>query len=98
VIICNGGRNASEFDTQGTGTGLWIQNGPNPVAHTITIPQTVADADASKWTKGACFFTMGTSKISKLSKVIVFLCILELELDSIKKHKSIKFETLCFLL
>jgi hypothetical protein len=62
ATICNGGRTASEFHTQGTGTGLWIQNGTNPVAHSITIPKTVADADASKWTKGACFVTMGTPK------------------------------------
>ncbi|XP_060599048.1 uncharacterized protein LOC132752700 isoform X2 [Ruditapes philippinarum] len=57
--ICNGGRNACQFHTEGTGTGLWIQNGTNPVAHSITIPKTVADADASKWNKGACFVTMG---------------------------------------
>ncbi|XP_045190122.1 uncharacterized protein LOC123547240 isoform X2 [Mercenaria mercenaria] len=67
ATICQG-RTADQFKQQGTGTGLWIQNGTDPVAHSITIPKTKAGADKSMWTEGACFYTMGLHYWYNLSK------------------------------
>lgn len=58
ATVCTG-RSAAQFRSQGTGAGLWIQNGTNPVTDAQKMPMTVAEADASMWTQGACFRTMG---------------------------------------
>jgi len=55
--ICTG-RTAAEFHTEGTGTGLWVQNGTSP-SNAVKIPATIEAARASSWTEGACFATMG---------------------------------------
>ena len=57
--ICNGGRTASEYRSQGTGTGLWIQNGTDPVANAMKIPAKQSDANNTMWTEGVCFPSMG---------------------------------------
>lgn len=59
AIICNGGRTASDYANQGTGTGLWIQNGTRIPEDTIQIPMAEEDMGATKWTDGHCFYTMG---------------------------------------
>lgn len=56
--ICDG-RTAAQFEAEGTGTGLWLQNGTDPVADSVRLPATQGEADMSAWTKGACFVTMG---------------------------------------
>lgn len=58
ATICHG-RTANQFQHDGTGTGLWIQNGTNPVTDCIEAPRRQSDADNSMWTKGSCFITMG---------------------------------------
>lgn len=58
ATLCNG-RTAATFKAEGTGNGLWIQNGTNPVTDSISIPKTQAEADSSRWTKGSCFVSMG---------------------------------------
>ncbi|KAL4231141.1 hypothetical protein ACF0H5_008724 [Mactra antiquata] len=67
ATVC-AGRTAGQFASEGTGTGLWIQNGTDPVRDSITIPQRMSDADASKWTKGACFISMGVHYWYQISK------------------------------
>ena len=58
ATLCNG-RTKAQFDSEGTGTGLWIQNGTNPITDSIKIPMTQAEADKSMWTMGSCFVSMG---------------------------------------
>lgn len=58
ATVCNG-RTPDQFSSEGTGTGLWIQNGTDPVANSVRIPQKQSDADTSEWTKGSCFVSMG---------------------------------------
>jgi len=59
-IICNGGRTSHDLTTQGTGTGLYIQNGTDPINHLITIPHDEQETqERTQWTFGHCFRTMG---------------------------------------
>jgi len=58
-IICTTGRTKSDFDSQGTGTGLWIQTGPNPQKDIINIPTLEADIKKTLWGHGKCFPSMG---------------------------------------
>jgi len=57
--ICTTGRTADEYATQGTGYGLWFQNGSNPETDSIRQPDTETAAAATKWSKGYCFLTLG---------------------------------------
>ncbi|CAF5082430.1 unnamed protein product, partial [Rotaria sp. Silwood1] len=36
--ICQSGRDASHLKHEGTGTGLWLQNGSNPIRDSIEMP------------------------------------------------------------
>ena len=58
ATLCQG-RTSAQVAAQGTGNGLWIQNGTNPVTQSIQMPATEAEANKSLWTKGSCFPTMG---------------------------------------
>lgn len=58
--ICNGGRNPGDLNTQGTGTGLYLQNGTDPMSNLIHVPMDEQKlATETKWTLGHCFYTMG---------------------------------------
>jgi charged multivesicular body protein 7 len=57
--ICSTGRTADQYNTQGTGYGLWIQNGTNPVANSLKIPLDEASIKQTPWLFGHCFYTMG---------------------------------------
>jgi hypothetical protein len=56
--ICSTGRSEAEMKAQGTGTGLYMQNGPTP-ADLINVPNTRGPAIAQNWTKNKCFVGMG---------------------------------------
>lgn len=56
--ICRG-RTANQFKEEGTGTGLWIQNGTNPVTNSVEMPRSQQEASKTLWSKGSCFYTMG---------------------------------------
>lgn len=60
-IICTTGRSAADFTTQGTGTGLYIQVGPNPLVSSgvFNVPMQESDAKMTKWGYGKCFYLMG---------------------------------------
>lgn len=58
TTICTG-RSDSDFNNEGTGTGLWIQNGTNPESQLITIPLDQSSVSSTRWTLGKCFYTMG---------------------------------------
>lgn len=56
--LCDG-RTVEQFDSEGTGTGLWIQNGTDPEEDSVRMPETQDEANKSAWTQGSCFITMG---------------------------------------
>jgi len=61
TFICGKGRNQVEFKETGTGTGLWIQMGPNAVTDSYHVPlqeENIKDP-SSKWGHGKCVPTMG---------------------------------------
>jgi charged multivesicular body protein 7 len=58
-IICTTGRTAAQYASQGTGQGLWIQNGTTPLTSTIQIPLDQNAVSSTMWTQGKCFYTMG---------------------------------------
>jgi charged multivesicular body protein 7 len=60
-IICTTGRTADDFKNDGTGTGLWLQNGPDPLKNTFVVPALESEMKASYplWGSGKCFWTMG---------------------------------------
>ncbi|KAK7110152.1 uncharacterized protein [Littorina saxatilis] len=59
TTICKYGRTEDEFNIYGTGTGLYIQNGSDPLTQSIRIPSTQSEISETKWTKGWCFLFMG---------------------------------------
>lgn len=58
-IICSTGRSASDFESQGTGTNLYIQNGTNAEKNSMMIPHKQTGMAGTMWTEGKCFYTMG---------------------------------------
>jgi len=69
-IICTTGRTAEEFTSQGTGTDLFIQMGPNPLdtKDIFTVPLNEADIKLTKWGFGKCFYLMGQHYWYNMSK------------------------------
>ncbi|CAF3577830.1 unnamed protein product, partial [Rotaria sp. Silwood1] len=59
TLICTDGRTLSQLEHEGTGTGLFLQNGTNPIIDSIEIPLWEDDIGKTKWVKGGCFKTMG---------------------------------------
>jgi len=41
------------------GTGLWLQNGTDPVLDSFSSPIEQSEVNATKWVQGACFVSMG---------------------------------------
>jgi len=66
-IICEGGRSESALTTEGTGTGLWFQNGATP-ADLLFVPKNRTEAIAEGWTKNACFPGMGSHNFYEVEK------------------------------
>ncbi|XP_054710838.1 uncharacterized protein LOC129220442 [Uloborus diversus] len=58
-IICNGGRTKEQFEEDGTGTGLYLQNGTDPIRNSVQVPLYEKDLEGTEWVKGQCFRTMG---------------------------------------
>ncbi|CAF2792253.1 unnamed protein product [Rotaria sp. Silwood2] len=58
-LICTVGRTLSQLEREGTGTGLFLQNGTNPMIDSIELPLWENDMGKTKWVKGGCFKTMG---------------------------------------
>ncbi|XP_033742573.1 uncharacterized protein LOC117329006 isoform X2 [Pecten maximus] len=57
--ICTTGRTPAQFDADGTGDALYIQNGTDAAVHSLVIPKEESGISSTKWTKGHCFYTMG---------------------------------------
>lgn len=58
-IICNGGRTAEEFEVDGTGNIMAIQNGPTPSDYEVAPPLMAEAEENTKWYKHLCFINMG---------------------------------------
>ena len=56
--ICTVGRSNADLQKNGTGTGIYMQNGPTP-ANLITIPPKRNEAATQGWTNNNCFVGMG---------------------------------------
>jgi len=57
--ICGDGRKKEDLVSQGTGTGLWMQYGPDPIKDSVKMPDTEEEMKKTKWGHGKCFLTMG---------------------------------------
>lgn len=55
--VCSG-RSKAEFEKQGTGTGIYIVNGPN-VSDLISVPRYAPKANNKKFFRGGCYENMG---------------------------------------
>lgn len=58
-IICSVGRKKEDLTTDGTGHGLWLQIGPDPLKDLLQIPLKEEEIKQTKWKFGKCFPTMG---------------------------------------
>jgi len=68
--ICSTGRTNETLQTDGTGTGLWLQNGPTAES-LIEVPLTRPegdDAETSGWTQNNCFPAMGYHNFYRLTQ------------------------------
>jgi len=58
--ICSKGRSKADLEKDGTGTGLWIQTGPDPSKDLVTFPLAEKEIKNTKWgPNGKCLPTMG---------------------------------------
>lgn len=58
-IVCTTGRSAADFQSEGTGTDLYLQNGPNPLTNYYKVPTSESEIKATLWGSGKCFYEMG---------------------------------------
>uniref|UniRef100_A0A914X6D4 Uncharacterized protein n=1 Tax=Plectus sambesii TaxID=2011161 RepID=A0A914X6D4_9BILA len=59
-IICSSGRTPLDLLSQGTGTGLYIQNGSNPLTDLMIAAHDESQTQQhTQWIFGHCFYTMG---------------------------------------
>jgi hypothetical protein len=57
--ICNKGRTKDDLEKQGTGTGFWIQYGPDLSKDVFNLPLAEEEIKKTVWGSGRCFPTMG---------------------------------------
>lgn len=93
--ICKSGRNTARLQREGTGTGVWLQNGTDPIRDSVQVPQYENLVPGTKWIKGGCFPSMGelTSFVSKSFYFCQFtcgiqVCTIGMILDTIQNVKS----------
>ncbi|XP_076461596.1 uncharacterized protein LOC143294064 [Babylonia areolata] len=59
AAICSEGRTSEEYSVEGTGTGLYIQNGSDPITQSVLMPYLQDSVQGTNWTMGYCFPIMG---------------------------------------
>lgn len=57
-LVCTTGRNSSSLVTEGTGLGMWIQQGPTP-ASSLAVARNRTEAYKQGWSMNSCFVGMG---------------------------------------
>jgi len=67
-LICSEGRDESALNSEGTGSGLYFQNGNTP-NDLITVPLKRSDAIRQHWDENSCFPAMGYHNFYNLSHV-----------------------------
>jgi charged multivesicular body protein 7 len=56
-----------------TGTGLWLQNGTDPIQDSFLIPINQSDIVSTKWVQGQCFISMGKSISIRIKSMMKFI-------------------------
>jgi len=77
TTICSTGRTDAALAEDGTGTGLWIQNGPTPDS-LLEVPQTRPEGDeavSTGWTQNNCFPAMGYHNFYRQSEYAATDCV-----------------------
>jgi charged multivesicular body protein 7 len=57
--ICGNGRSKEQLKQEGTGSGLWLQSGPDPIKDSVRVPTNETEVKQTSWKLGKCFWTMG---------------------------------------
>jgi charged multivesicular body protein 7 len=57
--ICQSNRDIKTFKQGDIGTGLWLQNGTDPIRDSFSSPMEQSDVNKTKWVQGSCFPSMG---------------------------------------
>ncbi|CAF4304984.1 unnamed protein product [Rotaria sp. Silwood2] len=57
--ICTSGRDEARLKLEGSGTGLWLQNGSDPIRDSVPIPLHENTINTTRWVLGSCFPSMG---------------------------------------
>jgi len=57
--ICTTGRTKEDLEKDGTGTGLWVQHGPDVSKDLINFPPDETDIKPTLWGSGLCLASMG---------------------------------------
>jgi len=75
--ICGAGRSAEDLSEDGTGTGLWIQNGTSASA-LVPVPQNRPESENEDendgWTKNNCFPAMGYHNFYSIQQYVDSNC------------------------
>jgi charged multivesicular body protein 7 len=66
--ICADGRSQDQLKSEGTGSNLYLQHGPNPIQDSVAIPRSEEEAKKTLWGHGKCFYTMGQHYWYNVSK------------------------------
>jgi len=66
-IICTTGRTPEDLPVDGTGTGLWIQEGPTSDT-SVQVPYLRDDAIGESWTENNCFPGMGSHNFYRVEE------------------------------
>jgi len=61
--ICQSGRDSARLKLDGTGNGLWFQNGSDPIIDSVEVPLHENEINQTKWVQGSCFPSMGIYNI-----------------------------------
>jgi len=57
--ICQSTGDNKNLKNDAVGTGLWLQNGADPIRDSFSSPLDQSDLPKTKWVQGACFPSMG---------------------------------------
>ncbi|CAF3042773.1 unnamed protein product [Rotaria socialis] len=57
--ICTAGRDVARLKSEVSGTGLWLQQGSDPIRDSVQAPLYENTVNTTKWVKGSCFPSMG---------------------------------------
>ena len=66
--ICAAGRTKDQLASEGTGTGLWFQTGPDPLRNIFRAPNSEEEIKKTNWKYTTCFPTMGDHYWYNVSK------------------------------